>query len=416
MLDGNIRSLGHHEPPGPALEHFAALLSTECFRFALESPRMPAPDTALSLKQWWEDGGHDWLASYLELPELGPTTDLQKHVVVPPDTRRTLRVGAGPDHLEPLLCALDDAACGADTRGWNTRAQAFLALHHTREKASQHDEDRKNTPDSHALRCMESAAKAPDALRYTGWRGCLEWQRPKRWTLPLGHLKAPASGWLIVSGRRGHYSFCDAIGAYQLATGAAYIAESCSELVLGKGGDVDRRATRDRARSRMLTGTLRLDNVREAAWGLLLLGEAQEVQVEAEFYPLQGGLTPVLVAEAWHGPISLSGRGWMTTAQTYLDWSWVPQEAQLATGTLRWPNSPNGVEEHAAGLLEVAEGTLVEGCPPSPPPPIHLMDRKIRVDGRDAIPGIDKQLVERFRGWRPVPPCDPSRTRTETSR
>ena len=409
-LHERITSLADNDPTGPALEQFTALLSTECFRFALESPRMPSPDTALSLKQWWEDGGYEWLASYLELPELGLSTDLKKHVVVPPDTRRTLRVGAGAVHLASLLCALNDPTCAADTQGWRARAESFLSLHRVREEAQEKDEDwRKHTAGGGS--CEETALGAPVALRYRAWRDCLESQRPQRWTLPLGRLKAPATGWLIVSGRRGHYSFCEAIGAYHLGTGAAYIAESCSELALGDAGDVDRRATQRAARSRTVTGTLRLDNLREAAWALLLLKEAEEVQARAEFYPLPAGLAPLLAAKEWENSIVFSGGEWMSTAQTILDWSWVPDASPVATGALTWPNSSNGVEEHAAGLLEVAEDTLIEGCPPSPPPPLDLVRRRIRVNRLDAVPGIDKQLVERFRTWRPVPPCDPSRIR-----
>jgi hypothetical protein len=415
-LHERITALADGDPPGPALDQFAALLSTDCFRFALESPRMPAPDTALSLKQWWADGGYDWLASYLELPELGVSTDLKKHVVVPPDTRRTLRVGAGPAHLAPLLCALDDLKCAADTRGWRRRAESFLSLHRVREDDRERDEDLKKALARDAGSCEEIAARAPAALQYRGWRDCLESQRPTRWTLPLGPLKTPTSGWLIVSGRRGHYSFCEAIGAYHLGTGAAYIAESCSDLVLREEGSVDRGATQRAARSRTVTGTLRLDNLREAAWALLVLKEAEDVQARAEFYPLPSGLTPVLAAKEWDGPIAFSGGGWMTSAQTTLDWSWVPQDGPVATGELTWPNSSNGVEEHAAGLLDVAEGTLIEGCPPSPPPSLDLVRKRIRVHQADAIPGIDKQLVERFRTWRPVPPCDPSRIRPETAK
>ena len=402
-----VTGLADNAPLDPTLDQFAALLSTECFWFALESPRMPSPDTALSLKQWWLDGGYEWLASYLKLPELGLSTDLKKHVVVPPDTRRTLRVGAGPAHLEALLCALDDLTCAADTQGWQTRTESFLSLHREREEARERDEDWK-TAAGGARSCEDTATEAPPALRYRAWRNCVESQRPQRWTPPLGRLKAPASGWLIVSGRRGHYSFCEAIGAYHLQTGAAYIAETCSDLVLRNEGSVDRGATQRAARSRTRAGTLRVDNVREAAWALLLLKESERIQARAESYPLPRGLTPVLPAKEWEGSIVFSGGEWMTSAQTILDWSWVPETGPVATGELTWPNSSNGVEEHAAGLLEVAEGTLIEGCPPSPPPPLDIVRRRIRVNGIDAIPGIDKQLVERFRTWRPSPPCNPT--------
>ena len=80
----------------------------------------------------------------------------------------------------------------------------------------------------------------------------------------------------------------------------------------------------------------------------------------------------------------------------------------VATGELTWPTSSNGIEEHAAGLLEVAEGTLIEGCPPSAPPPLELVRKRIRVHSADAVPGLDKELIEHFRTWRPMPACKPS--------
>ena len=410
-LHERISRLADRDPTRPTLDQFSALLSTECFRFAAESARLPAPDTALSLKQWWADGGYDWLASYLELPEVGPSTDLKKHIVVPPDTRRTLRIGAGPAYLAPLLCALDDPKCAADTKGWRARAESFLSLHRVREqeRSRENDEDSRRFLTDDVRSCEEAATRAPATFRYRAWRDCLESRRSQRWTLPLGRLKAPATGWLIVSGRRGHYSFCEAIGAYNLDTGAAYIAESCSDLVLREAGDVDRRATRRAARSRMLTGTLRLENLRETVWALLLLSEAEEVQEHAEFHPLPSDVTLVLTSNEWQGSTVFSAGEWMSTAQTILQWSWVPDAWPAAGGELTWRTSSNGVEEHAAGLLEAAEGTLIEGCPPSPPPPLDLVRKRIRVNHVDAVPGLDDQLVEHFRTWRPVPPCDPSR-------
>ena len=406
-LHEGISGLADDGPTGSVLDQLAALLSTECFRFALESPRLPEPDTALSLKQWWADGGYDWLASYLQLPELGLSTDLKKHVVVPPDTRRTLRIGTGSAHLAPLLCALNDPTCGADTQGWRTRAESFLVLHRTREEQQARESGVRKDLATQYGTCEEIAARASPALRYRAWRDCLESRRSERWTLPLGRLKAPASGWLIVSGRRGHYSFCEAIGAYHLGTGAAYIAESCSDLVLDAAGGVDRRATRRSARSRMRTGTLRLDNLREVAWALLLFKEADKVQAEGEVHPLPSDLTPVLSPKESEGSTVFSGGEWASTSQTILEWSWRPESGPVATGELTWPDSSNGVEEHAAGLLDVAERTLIEGCPPSPPPPLDLVRKRIRVHQADAVPGINTQLVEHFRTWRAVPPCNP---------
>lgn len=49
-------------------------------------------------------------------------------------------------------------------------------------------------------------------------------------------LRAPSHGWFILRGRRGHYRFSDEVRAYDLATGAAYVARSEAALALGGVG------------------------------------------------------------------------------------------------------------------------------------------------------------------------------------
>lgn len=62
---------------------------------------------------------------------------------------------------------------------------------------------------------------------------------PKFESFPAGRFRSPKKGWLVVVGRRGHYHFCDTLSAYDLGTGAAYVARSCSQLKLADGGIVD---------------------------------------------------------------------------------------------------------------------------------------------------------------------------------
>ena len=68
----------------------------------------------------------------------------------------------------------------------------------------------------------------PADKRYQKWHACIEELRPRQDALPLGRVRAPMRGFFVVRGRRGHYSFCDEIRAYDLASGAAYVASSCS--------------------------------------------------------------------------------------------------------------------------------------------------------------------------------------------
>ena len=363
---------------------------------ASEAARVPAPDTARSLKRWWEDGGEAWLASYLELPRFGSIEAPKRHVVVPPDARQTLHLGAGPESLRPLLCPLGDAACGADTRGWRARAETFLEDHRLSGWSREAKGLFADRSDAAARDCDEKAAADKSPGRYRRWRSCIDGRRETRWALPLGDMKAPDTGWLLVSGRRGHYDFCDAIGGYDLVTGTAYVRESCSGLALVEGGHVDEAATARSARSRGRVGRLRIENLREVVWALLMMTRAEELQTNGEYYPLPPGLRD----ERW--PPGRRDVGLVVdhdgedTPGLAVD----SRQSRAGGGELTWPNSANGVEEHAARLLDIAETSFVEACPAVPPPPVEsLPDR-----GAETPPPF-KELVEGFRAWRAAPPC-----------
>jgi hypothetical protein len=400
-LDRQVQALKDPDPIEPALERLVALLKTECFLMASEAARFPAPDTALSLKQWWDHGGRAWLESYLEIPEFGLIDAPKRHVVVPPDARQTLRAGGGAEALEPLLCRLGDAGCGADTRGWRARIEAFLDDHRVREWSDDARGPFLERNDVVAKECDDKATADKSPGRYRRWRGCIDGRREKRYVLPLGETKAPDTGWLLVWGRRGHYSFCDAISAFDLATGASHVSESCSGLALVEGGHVDLAATARQARLTSRHGKIRVENLREAAWALLMMTRAEEVQTDAEYYPLPPDLVSAFEDADGLGGVYTSGGGWWgTTAQTRLDWQWIRGNRMQAAGELTWPNSANGVEEHAARLLDIAERSFVEGCPDVAPPSVEsLRDR-----GAETPPPF-KELVAAFQAWRTEPPC-----------
>jgi hypothetical protein len=80
----------------------------------------------------------------------------------------------------------------------------------------------------------------------------------------------------VIHGRRGHYDFCDEIRAYDLATGAAYLAKRCDGLIrlwTGEGCDPDA------GRIQTQAGQVVRENLREAAWMLLLAPFAGEKAV-----------------------------------------------------------------------------------------------------------------------------------------
>ena len=255
--------------------------------------------------------------------------------------------------------------------------------------------------------CAEKAASSAVDLRYQAWRTCIESRRPTRFTLPLGDFKAPATGWIVVSGRRGHYDFCDTTRAYDLATGAAFISDSCSALALRRGGNVDFDAT-DRARvERISAGTVPVQNLREAVWMLLFRGEAEQVQLEAEYYPLPPGLVPRVTVQE-EDDVFTAGMSF-NTGQTDLVWRWVPAAGTAFVGEVTWPGSYDAAEDHAVSLLTIAEEGLVAGCAAQPvPSPAAVRSRSARNlndVSAESIRELDRDLGKAFDKWKALPVC-----------
>ena len=383
---------------GAAREALHALLKTECFLFSSEIQDVPSPDSAASAKDWADRGGFEWLWSYLEYPKLGTLPDLQPHVVLPPDVRPTLTLENARDHvLSPYLCSSADARCGIELKGWRARA----------ELAFRGPLDRDWSDDGNTRLSNECMAKAPSETaerKYMTWHACLQGNRIKAAAFPIGDFKSPVSGWLIISGRRGHYEFCDSTSAYDLETGAAVVFESCSDLALKPGGSVDRDAT-DKARvNRVRAGRVSIENLREAAWMLLLSTEVKPIELRPRTFPLPSSLEPKLFAG--DGPRFLSVSG-MNTSMTTLAWRLVNPAGRSYSGQQTWPRSYEPAEDHAANLINVFETSLIEGCVSRrPPDPSVIKTTKVSALAEDPYSSeLPADYSEADARWRTLKPC-----------
>lgn len=286
-------------------------------------------------------------------------------VWVAPDVRRALTLETAPGHrLTPLLCPAADDACGRDTDGWRLRALAAMERG-ARVRAAEDRAARDRTSED----CDQYARKAAPRQRLARYRDCLAQTAVRAPAFAIGRVRKPTEGWLVVSGRRGHYEFCDETRAFDLATGSAYRVASCSGLALRSGGNVDHRATDAARKQERQRGLVSLDEIREAAWMLLQLGELDDnVLVEAFGRQLPDGI-PVegdAAATEWtYGGGTMSSN----TAQAPLSWRVTVGPQELGRGTIIWPRDLNDdAEAHATELLAVAEASFVPGCPPSTPP------------------------------------------------
>lgn len=406
-FERQVAALSDDAPVTVSTQRLARLLRQPCFELAFESLRVPRVDSVPALRAWLERGGGFWLTSLLEMPESGGAS----HVVVPPDAPRTL-VPRGSNHqsaLDEFLCPLGDAACGGATRGWVLRAAKAIEQHALASLG-----DTNATTVSRPARsaqtvsddCVRAATTEPDALRYEAWRACVENYRDVRALVPVAEFRAPTQGWLIVAGRRGHYDFCDTVRAFNLADGTALFDDSCSALALERDGSVNREKTNVGRVSAVRVGRVPVDALREAAWMLMFRHQFVPGQRDADVVPLPPGFERRWDRTYPPAQFSITRQsGWFSTAQTSLTWA-LAAGGQAFAGTVTWPSSSDGAEEHAAHLLEIAEAGFVPGCrlsdvPNVGAPQLTLVDRSAGADVSD----LRTTLAAAAARWAKTPSC-----------
>jgi hypothetical protein len=370
-LDAQIRALrpaGDHRPANAAL---IALLDHPCMKLADVAAGDLRAEAAPALLELWDQGGHSWLLDRINLATV-------ESLSFAPTLRKVVAAETRPGHPAfSLLCSLADPDCGASTRGWWQRAERAF-----RDRAAPVYRGRDRPAATEAI-CAAEARARPRAERFAHWEECAAAIGERRAAMPLGGIKKPTSGWLIVRGRRGHYSFCDEVRITSLATGAAYISKSCSELFVAEGDQVRNGTAADR-KPAVKRGTIPLANVRELAWMLLHTGE-----VTAEHRPGYGRHDIPDGIERVKGPKRVSeheGRVRVISSdQTTLAWAVTDRRRALISGTLTWPTDyGGGAMDHALDLLRIAEAGFVEGCPREKPPKLSSFGR-----ARPAVSPLD---------------------------
>ncbi len=214
-------------------------------------------------------------------------------------------------------------------------------------------------------RSQNDAEKATETPFET-FEKCVASSSPRTWRYPEATtMRARDRGWLVLRGRRGHYEFSDEIGVFDLATGAAFIARSSSELLLS-GVSVDFNAVDKQRKPLIRAGSVAADQVREVAFLLATAPLLRMQRSHAEIVPMPEKLEVTLSKnhDAKH-PFDVGETGWATSAQTHVAWQLVDGTTTIAKGNLTWPDSYLAWESHAAGLVRVMEAGFVPGCTPA---------------------------------------------------
>lgn len=333
-IDSAMEALGPAADPAPLIARIESLASTKCFEILGGVSIIAA--SGLSLKTYWEAGGDSYLRGALELG-----AKANRIAWVPPTARRALTLETAPaSPIAHLLCSAAGASCGAETSGWTLRAET--AFERAAGGVSQRQGHR--YPFFPGESCWAVAQAASANQRFETWSECLAAERPERVALPIGRVRASKDGWLIVEGRRGP---CLESRAYDLASGSAYFLSDCGAGSLGH---------------------LPADALREAAWMMLLLDEADR-RVRPKGFGVS--VPPWIdIVRRRVREITTSPRGGRTvTHRTTLQWRVTRGATTVKDGFWDFPDVSNdAAKDHAFQLLRIAELAFVDGCPEVPPP------------------------------------------------
>jgi len=380
-LNKTVKAYPPSHPPGPLASQIKAVFQHPCFRdIPTGHLYVTQADSATALKSFWENGAYSWFTSILNWHR--PDVKVKRYWILP-GIRKTLVPGKVSPGLVSFICATGDMNCGIESRGWALRATESMSRFAAVRRAESAVRS-KNIAPVDFNDCSPKKGDAP--MGFTQWFQCLQDTALKSRALPLGELEIPKDGWLIISGRRGHYGFCDEIRAYHLGTGAVYMAQSCGGLVLRQGGGVNHRATQNTKTLKVRTGRLSLSNLREAAWMFLMTQFVSKPIVQTS--------TGLAIPDGLVMKKEMTGFGWrgdgfqFSSNQTRLHWTVRTGSAKLGQGLFTWPQNFNhAAESHSLQLLQVAEAAFVEACPPTPlPADMEQPHQRGQVSGIDARP------------------------------
>lgn len=329
---------------GQIKAEFRKLLSSKCFALATENARTPdVLDTndLVIFKAWWNNGGEEWLKSYVRS---SATSGLS--VIVPPDVLDTVAAirsrSPAAVALSSLVCTTSEAACGAEAHGFSRRFELFFQEGHKAEalRSSSKRQKQENMP----------CSRGTEWGSYAEWRSCIEANRPLVPALPLGDTQVPHDGWLIFRDPA-DMKGCERIRAYDVGGGDAFVAENCPRreehpIPVGRAGDV--RTNR--------SGTVTVAMLREALWMLLLADQVQLRQVEAYSAPLPAALTPMW-SKSDHPHSFERSIEPSATSEGTTSWQWTRNRGLTIRGTFCDGQCAPG-DRYAADLVDVFESSF----------------------------------------------------------
>jgi hypothetical protein len=359
-LKAQIEALGYRvyeETNAPALlADLRTLWAKPCLAHLARVVPPPSAATLDSLRDAWDRG---FGATLADAAGGLRTMDGHRVLVIPPEVLPEL-TEAERAEVAPVLCTNGAVDC-ARSMSYVARADNTFGGVEALTRAGQSSvwapHWSRSLLDVPVCTNKEVARAPPGATTFEAWAVCAAALAPQAWKYADVRFRAPDRGWLVLRGRRGHYSGADEIRAYDLATGAAYVARQQWGL------SVPPSVPRDRPE--LITGRLAPDQVRELAFVLLTKGAILRVRRNGTLMAVPEDIALKLSAlpraDLGSGPrFSIS-----SSDQTTLDFAYIVDGSVVRQGHFTWPSSDDAREAHIDDLVRVVEAGLIPGCAPA---------------------------------------------------
>jgi hypothetical protein len=298
---------------------------------------IPAARNGFELKSWWQRGGNDALRAWLS-----ESKDIA--VWFTPDLIGSLGSDTDPDHnLLPLLCPITQSECGSETRAWEIRA------HHSLVDLAERDRMLfpSHESSSNATDCEKEALAAEPEQQFAAWLGCTEMSLPAEPTFPLGHLRVPRDGWLLLHQHGGEQE-CSRARAYRLRSGAVFEVLRCPD---GKG-------TPSGLRFRL--GETRLELLQETGWFLLIAPEIQSLRVTGQAMALPASIELIRTEDIF-GP-QLPGLFSGVSGALEVDYGIYGATKNPVNGSIQLNVNDEAIQRYTSSLLEALAASFQDAA------------------------------------------------------
>lgn len=375
--------------PTVTLAELQILLAKPCLRQAALAVPLPATTTRAALALVDQRG---FFASLALLPEY-TWRERRAHITLPPEIPPALTEPTRK-HLERWICndaqAKTEEAC---LQGAAYQEKITASAVELEQRGMQLLQVQTVTAGLYILpaaTCDGSAGYDQPLSTFQAWLTCVSLRAPRALHYaPDVTLRAPERGWVLLRGRRGHYQYTDELHAYDLATGAAYIARRHG-ILFG--------APDAQTRVESLVGRVPTHALRQLAFALISRPAITELRRVPYFARLPDPFLPS-VPDAPLADIPVDLRRMPRSNQTRIETVYF-DGAVRETGSFTTPMLTD-LDGILLALLGAMEQNFAAGCAPARlPSAFQLRGKPGKVSSLDASPqqlaatraALDRQL------------------------